>query len=90
VGSHEAVSFYSKRFSWPTVYPSFSVTGALIMSLTYGFNLKSHDDPFLLAAERALHTLEAVAVPGAFLVDTFPIRTCHREHVSSPTEHDLQ
>ena len=72
------------------VYPSFSVTGALVMSLTYGFDIKSHEDPFLAAAERALHTIEAATVPGTFLVDTFPICTCHRENVSSPTDHDPQ
>jgi len=33
-------------------------TGALIMSVTYGFDVKSHDDPFLSAAERALHIFE--------------------------------
>ncbi|KAF9653254.1 CyP450 monooxygenase [Thelephora ganbajun] len=48
-------------------------TGALIMSLTYGFDIKSHEDPFLAAAERALVILEEATVPGTFLVDTFPI-----------------
>ena len=43
------------------------------MSITYGFDIKSHDDPFLAAAERALVTIERATVPGAFLVDTFPI-----------------
>jgi hypothetical protein len=55
------------------VYPGFSTTGALIMSLTYGLDIKSHEDPFLTAAERALHKIEEVAVPGVFLVNTFPI-----------------
>ena len=52
-----------------------STTGALIMSLAYGFDIKSHENPFLTAAQRALVTLEVATVPGAFLVDTFPIRT---------------
>ena len=55
-----------------------STTGALIMSLTYGFDIKSHDNRFLAAAERALATLEEATVPGAFLIDTFPICTCQR------------
>ena len=46
------------------------------MSLTYGFDIKSHEDRFLAAAERALATLEEATVPGAFLVDTFPVCAC--------------
>ena len=69
---------------------SLSTTGALIMSLTYGFDIKSHENRFLAAAERALATLEKATVPGAFLVDTFPIRRCQRDGVISPTERGLQ
>jgi hypothetical protein len=50
------------------------------MSLTYGFEVKSHEDPFLAAAERGLILSERVTVPGAFLVDTFPICTHQREN----------
>ena len=52
-----------------------SVTGALFMELTYGMDIKSHEDKFLHAAERAMNYLESAIVPGAFLVDTFPIRS---------------
>ncbi|KAF9784339.1 cytochrome P450 [Thelephora terrestris] len=48
-------------------------TGAIVMSLAYGIEVKSHKDPFLTSASRALEVMEEVAVPGAFLVDTFPI-----------------
>ena len=51
-----------------------SVTGALIMDITYGLDIKSHEDPFLQAAGRAMDCVERTMVPGAFLVDTFPIR----------------
>ena len=53
----------------------FSVTGALTMEATYGIDIKSHEDKFLQAAEHAMEHLEKSAVPGAFLVDTFPIRS---------------
>jgi hypothetical protein len=56
-------------------YPSPSTTGALIMYLAYGFDIKSHEDPFLSAAGRASAIIEEAAVPGTFLVDTFPICT---------------
>ena len=48
------------------------------MSLTYGFEVKSHGDPFLAAAEKGLAITEEATVPGAFLVNTLPICT-HRE-----------
>ena len=50
-----------------------SVAGALIMQMTYGMDIKSHEDKFLQAAERATDHIEAAMVPNAFLVDRFPI-----------------
>jgi hypothetical protein len=50
------------------------MTGALIMDITYGIDIKSHEDQFLQAAERAMDCAEKTMVPGAFLVDTIPIR----------------
>ena len=64
----------------------FSSTGALLMSLTYGLDIKSHEDPFLSAAERALAVSEEVTVPGAFLVDTFPSRKSQRDSIISLAE----
>ena len=52
-----------------------SVTGALVMEITYGLDIKSHDDKFLKAAEHAAEYIIKAMVPGAFLVDTFPIRS---------------
>ena len=52
-----------------------SVTGGLIMDITYSLDIKSHEDPFLQAAERAMECVERAMVPGASLVDTFPIRS---------------
>ena len=51
-----------------------SVTGALIMDITYDLDIKSHEDKFLQAAERAMEWGEGAVLPGAFLVNTFPIR----------------
>lgn len=90
MGPHEVVSPCPRMSNWPVAYLTLSSTGALIMSLTYGFDIKSHEDPFLTAAERALATIEETTVPGAFLVDLFPICTCQRESVNSSTERDVQ
>jgi hypothetical protein len=43
------------------------------MSVAYGLDIKSKDDPYIQTAERGVHPLVAAAVPGAFLVDMIPI-----------------
>jgi len=45
------------------------------MEITYGIDTKYHKDEFLQTAEHALEHVEKAMVPGAFLVDTFPIRS---------------
>ena len=50
-----------------------SMTGALVMDITYGLDIKSHEDKFLQSAEHAMQLADRVMIPGAFLVDTFPI-----------------
>jgi hypothetical protein len=52
-----------------------SVIGALVMEITYGLDIESHEDKFLQAAEHAAEYIERIVAPGAFLVDTFPIRS---------------
>ena len=46
------------------------------MSLTYGIDIKSVDDPFLKASIEASRAITAVMAPGKFLVDVIPIRAC--------------
>lgn len=45
------------------------------MEIAYGLDIKSHEDKFLQAAEHAMKHAQKTMVPGAFLVDTFPIRS---------------
>ena len=45
------------------------------MDITYGMDIKSHENQYLQAADRAMHFMERALVPGAFLVDAIPIRT---------------
>ena len=44
------------------------------MEMTYGFNITSNKDKFLRAAVDALELSNKAVIPGAFLVDTLPIR----------------
>jgi len=47
-----------------------------MLSITYGIDVKSVDDPFLDANVEAAHAMGTVLVPGKFLADTIPIRAC--------------
>ncbi|KAJ3486355.1 hypothetical protein NLJ89_g11818 [Agrocybe chaxingu] len=49
------------------------MAGETIMSVAYGLEVKSKDDPYIKTAEKGVHPLVAAGVPGAFLVDTLPI-----------------
>ncbi|KAJ6524368.1 cytochrome P450 [Mycena capillaripes] len=59
----------------PDDFPSHlrQMAGELIMSVTYGIDVRSSDDPYIRLAEEAVHTTVVAAVPGAYLVNTFPI-----------------
>ena len=52
-----------------------SIHPALITEMTHGMDTKSHEDKFSQASQRAMDHFESAMVPGAFLVDTFPIRS---------------
>ena len=45
------------------------------MSITYGIDIESVDNPFLGATLEATRGLGTALVPGKFLVDTIPTRT---------------
>ena len=42
------------------------------MSLTYGYDLKSHDDKMIVAPVQITRILERLVLPGALLVNHFP------------------
>ena len=46
------------------------------MSIAYGIDSKSADDPFLKANIEASDAVSAALVPGKWLVDVIPIRGC--------------
>ena len=47
--------------------------GSLIMRLAYGMPIETGEEPYLRQILGVVHTVERVASPGAYLVDTFPI-----------------
>ncbi|KAJ3516119.1 hypothetical protein NLJ89_g1327 [Agrocybe chaxingu] len=49
------------------------MAGETIMCVAYGLNVQPKDDPYIAMAEQGAHTLEAAAIPGAFLVDDLPL-----------------
>ncbi|KAJ3774224.1 cytochrome P450 [Lentinula raphanica] len=49
------------------------MTGATILAVAYGFHVQDLDDPNIVAVEEALAVLNSAAIPGAFIVDVFPI-----------------
>lgn len=49
------------------------MTGSTILGITYGIDVKPKDDPFILLAERALHSMAAVGNVGAYMGKFFCI-----------------
>ncbi|KAF8994703.1 cytochrome P450 [Cyathus striatus] len=49
------------------------MSGELILSITYGINVQPSNDPYIKLAEAGVQPLLEATVPGAFLVDTFPM-----------------
>ncbi|KAI0634017.1 CyP450 monooxygenase [Trametes polyzona] len=47
--------------------------GSTIMRVSYGIEVADENDPYVYAAEEAVATFNLAFVPGAFLVETFPI-----------------
>ncbi|KAJ7629466.1 cytochrome P450 [Mycena polygramma] len=50
-----------------------SLFGSLTMSITYGIEVQSKNDPYISIAEAGIKHVSIMAVPGAFLVDAFPV-----------------
>jgi hypothetical protein len=48
------------------------MAGETIISITYGIDVLPKNDPYIATAENAVQPLFIAAVPGTFLVDTFP------------------
>jgi len=51
-----------------------SLPGTILLSVTYGIDVQSSEDPFLRIMLEATEAFAAATVPGRFLVNNFPIR----------------
>lgn len=49
------------------------MAGETVLSMAYGLEVQEKDDPKVINAEAAVHSLVAAAVPGTFLVDALPL-----------------
>ncbi|KAF8811366.1 hypothetical protein BYT27DRAFT_6464003 [Phlegmacium glaucopus] len=47
--------------------------GAIILRISYGYEVKEKDDPFVTLADEALLQFSLATAPGSFLVDIFPL-----------------
>ena len=50
-----------------------SITGSITLSMTYSIKVKPYNDPYITIVEEAGEALAETLIPGAFLVDVFPI-----------------
>lgn len=52
----------------------FRYVGGTLLKLTYGVDTARPDDPSIMLGERQSSGFARAAMPGAFLVETLPIR----------------
>lgn len=55
-----------------------STAGAIILKISHGYTIKPHGgDPFVDLADEVLDVFSSTLVPGAYLVDVFPVCELH-------------
>jgi hypothetical protein len=52
------------------------MTGGIILEITYGYQVKGKEDPFIDIVTRAMDDFIDGTQPGKYLVDTFPFCEC--------------
>lgn len=50
------------------------LAGAIILKVTYGYELKEGADPFVSMIEKVMDEFANVTTPGTYLVDVLPFR----------------
>jgi len=66
-----------------------SLTGSLVLSIAYGVEVKSESDRYFSASEHAMAAVDLALLPGAFLVDVFPMRMGSGQRVLLKRSHDI-
>ena len=63
-------------YAGQTIYYSIQsrMTASLSLSVAYGIDVQSVNDPFVVMVEECMKTISTAGTPGAFLVDSLPIR----------------
>lgn len=49
------------------------MTGGVILKMTYGIDMQEGEDPFVNLIEKANSNFNVATIPGAYLVDSFPL-----------------
>ena len=52
----------------------YSMSGRTIMEVTYGLEVQDHDNEYLKISEQGVALANRILVPGAYLVDSIPMR----------------
>ncbi|GBE86410.1 Multifunctional cytochrome P450 monooxygenase af510 [Sparassis crispa] len=55
------------------VKPVRKTSGAIILAISFGYQVKESEDPFVNTAEAVMEEFSVASAPGAFLVDILPI-----------------
>jgi hypothetical protein len=50
----------------------YSAAGAIILRISYGYDVEENNDPFVDLADRVMDHLSQSTAPGAFMVDIMP------------------
>lgn len=53
-------------------FTGFRMSGSLMMDVTYGIDVRSLDDPYLVIVGKAIEALDVGLAPASFLVDNMP------------------
>ncbi|KAF8814867.1 cytochrome P450 [Phlegmacium glaucopus] len=72
---HECLRFLKRTLAKPDdLMPHLrKLAGGIILKLTYGYQVQDGEDPFINLIEKANTNFNAATVPGAYIVDFFPI-----------------
>ena len=70
-----SVGIYSDSlYLWDKDLASYSFAGAIIVRITYGYEVQEKGDPILALAQSAVGYFSSFVEPGAYLVDFIPLR----------------